>query len=66
MGTFLKWLFAIGFIFIGVAALSWIITCGFVKLICVCFGWNFNWAIATGIWLVLWLLKSVFGKGGNK
>jgi hypothetical protein len=39
---------------------SWIITCGIIKLITMCFGWTFNWAWATGIWLVMFLLKSVF------
>ena len=43
-------------------ALSWIITCGFIKLICLCFGLTFSWAIATGIWLVILLLRLVFRK----
>ena len=41
-------------------AISWIITCGIVKLITICFGLTFSWAIATGVWLILRLLKSVF------
>lgn len=41
-------------------AISWIITCGIIKLITICFGLAFSWAIATGIWLILCLLKSVF------
>ena len=43
-------------------ALSWIVTCGIIKLITLCFGVAFSWLIATGIWLVILLLKSVFGK----
>lgn len=43
-----------------VAAISWIATCGIIKLITLCFGWTFSWAWATGIWLVLYLLKSTF------
>ena len=43
-------------------ALSWIATCGIVKLICLCFGLAFSWAIATGIWFVMILLRSVFQK----
>ena len=43
-----------------VYAISWIITCGIIKLITICFGLTFSWAIATGIWLILCLLKSVF------
>ena len=37
--------------------ISWIATCGIVKLITLCFGWTFSWGIATGIWLVLVLIK---------
>lgn len=39
---------------------SWIVTCGIIKLITLCFGWTFKWSIATGIWLVICILKSVF------
>lgn len=41
-------------------ALSWIITCGIIKLITMCFGLTFSWGIATGIWLIYILLKSLF------
>lgn len=50
-------------VFICIALLfgaSWLITCGLVKLITLCFGWVFSWQIATGIWLLMFLLKSVF------
>jgi hypothetical protein len=43
-------------------ALSWIVTCVIIKLITLCFGVAFSWLIATGIWLVFLLLKSVFWK----
>lgn len=33
---------------------SWLITCGIVKLICLCFGLTFTWLIATGIWLLIY------------
>lgn len=39
---------------------SWIATCGIIKLITMCFGWTFKWSIATGIWLIMCLLKTVF------
>lgn len=39
-----------------VMALSWLLTCGIVYLITLCFGWGFSWAIATGIWLILLLI----------
>lgn len=37
--------------------LSWIVTCGIIKLITMCFGLTFKWSIATGIWLVMCILK---------
>ena len=43
-------------------ALSWIVTCVIIKLITLCFGVAFSWLIATGIWIVFLLLRSVFGK----
>lgn len=39
---------------------SWIITCGIIKLITMCFGLKFSWAVATGIWLIICILKSIF------
>lgn len=45
--------------------LSWIITCGLVKLITICFGLEFSWKIATGIWLVFVLIKTFFGKSSS-
>ena len=44
---------------------SWIITCGIIKLITLCFGLEFNWLIATGVWLVMCLLKSIFKSNVN-
>ena len=40
--------------------LSWIVTCGIIKLIAMCFGWTFKWSIATGIWLIICILRSIF------
>ena len=39
---------------------SWIVTCGIIKLITMCFGWTFKWSIATGIWLIICILRSIF------
>lgn len=36
--------------------LSWISTCGVIKLITMCFGLKFKWSIATGIWLIINIL----------
>ena len=41
-------------------AIRWIVTCGVIKLITMCFGWEFSWAVATGIWLIILILKSIF------
>lgn len=40
--------------------LSWIVTCGIIKLITLCFGLTFKWSVATGIWLMICILKSIF------
>ena len=45
-------------IFVISFGLSWIVTCGVIKLITMCFGLTFKWSIATGIWLILCLLHT--------
>ena len=40
--------------------ISWIVTCGIIKLITMCFGLEFSWAFSTGIWLIICILKSIF------
>ena len=40
--------------------ISWIVTCGIIKLITLCFGLTFKWSVATGIWLIICLLRSIF------
>ena len=47
-------------IFLGVMALSWGATVGIIKLITLCFGWNFSLLIATGIWLAMFLVSACF------
>lgn len=46
-------------------AISWALTCGLVYLIMLCFGLVFSWKIATGIWLILFLLSCFFGKSST-
>lgn len=55
-------LLIIGFIIIIILAyaVSWIATCGIIKLITLCFGWTFRWSVSTGIWLALILARTVF------
>ncbi|MGN0163127.1 MAG: hypothetical protein ACI4EA_06045 [Candidatus Ornithomonoglobus sp.] len=54
----------VAFVVIAILALlygiSWIVTCGIIKLITMCFGWTFKWSIATGIWLIICILRSIF------
>ena len=45
---------------IAVLAISWILTCGIVYLIFWCFSLVFSWPVATGIWLILLILGSIF------
>lgn len=44
-------------------ALSWIVTCGIIWLVTLCFGWTFNWAIATGVWILILLARWIFNRG---
>lgn len=55
----MAWFWAM-LIIVAVYAVSWLVTCGMVYLITMCFGWTFTWPIATGIWLVILVLKSIF------
>ena len=59
VGGVLGILFAI-FVFALACGLSWILTCGIIKLITMCFGWTFSWLTSTGIWLIAFLLRSTF------
>lgn len=47
-------------------AISWIITVGIIRLITMCFSIKFSLPVATGIWLILCLLKSLFHKSEGR
>ncbi len=47
-----------------ILAISWGATCGILYLIALCFNIAFSWPIATGTWLILFLL-SCFFKSNN-
>ena len=53
------WGYILGFILL--VGFSWLFTIGVIKLITLCFGITFNVLTATGIWLILWFLGSIFG-----
>lgn len=47
-------------VLVGVAALagiSWVITIGIVKLVTLCFGWQFALLPATGVWIIALAVK---------
>lgn len=52
--------------FMIIVGASWLLTCGMIWLIALCFGLKFTWAIATGIWLTLTLLNLTFNVKSNK
>lgn len=56
----LKVIFGTLFVIAALYGLSWIATCGIIKLITLCFGLTFNWLYATGIWLIICIMKSIF------
>lgn len=58
-GTIIGCLAAI-FVVLATIGVSWICTCGVIKLITMCFGWTFSWGTATGIWLLMCLARTVF------
>ena len=53
-------------IYLACFGISWVITCGLIWLITLCFNLVFSWATATGIWLVLLILTGLFASGSRK
>jgi hypothetical protein len=47
-------------------AISWAVIVGIIKLITMCFSIGFSLPVATGIWLILCLLKLVFHKSEER
>lgn len=60
----LRILIIIGIV-IGINCISYFVTVGIIKLICLCFGFTFSWKYSTGIWLILCLLSLIFKGGKN-
>lgn len=44
---------------------SWAVTCGILWLAAWCFGLVFDLKIATGVWLILLLVKSLFKEASS-
>lgn len=57
-------------VFMAVLALlytiSWAICVGLIYLICLCFSWKFSILNATGIWLIICLIKGAFSSSKSK
>lgn len=54
-------------VFIAILAGSWLTTCGLIYIMTLCFGWEFSWSIATGFWVLMILIRTLFnGIGKNK
>lgn len=47
-------------VFVLIAGFSWLVTCGIVYLITLCFGFTFSWITSTGIWLVIICIGGIF------
>lgn len=47
-------------------ALNWAVTIGIIKLITMCFSIGFSLPMATGIWLIMYLLKLAFYKSEGR
>lgn len=47
-------------------AISWAVIVGIIKLITMCFSIGFSLPVATGIWLILCLLKLIFYKSEGR
>lgn len=52
-------------IVLAIFGLSWLVTCGLIKLITLCFGWKFSWGIATGVWLIFILINTCLKRGSS-
>ena len=46
--------------FVALYALSWIVTCGLFWVVCACFDLVFTWSVATGVWIIFLVAKSIF------
>lgn len=59
-----EWIIAL-ILLAGAYAISWAFTVFIIKLITMCFSWDFSLAAATGVWLILCLVGDLFHKAGE-
>lgn len=58
LGFCLGCLFALILLMASVVA-SWLIVCGIVYAITLCFGWAFSWAIASVCWIAIVMIMAL-------
>ena len=46
--------------------ISFLITAGLIKVVTLCFGWEFKWTYVLGVWVIEIMLKSIFGSKNKK
>ena len=46
--------------------IGWLTTCGIIKAITLCFGWEFSLPWVTGFWLFLTVFAGILGLVGNR
>lgn len=59
-----EWIIAL-ILLAGAYAINWALTVFIIKLITMCFSWDFSLAAATGIWLILGLVENLLHKSGD-
>lgn len=60
MKDIFKIIYGVSVTLIAIYGVNWLVTCGLIKLITMCFDLTFSWGISTGIWLITIILKSIF------
>lgn len=53
-------------LWIVLAIISYLATCGLFYLACFGLGWTFSYKVAFGIWILMIMLKGCFPKGDNR
>lgn len=46
-------------IILGLGALNFSLTAGATWIVCKCFGLAFTWKVAIGVWVILWVVRSL-------
>lgn len=49
-------------IFAILCGISFGVTAGVIKVLSFCFGFAFSWKLVLGIWIILWVLETLFNR----